>query len=249
MRLRSKWLVIGSNSFSGAHCVEALLRSGSTVVGVSRSREAHPAFLPYRGNGSGIGRFQFHQLDLNQHMAALRQLLHEFQPEYVINFAAQGMVAQSWEHPHHWYQTNVVAMVRLHETLRELEGLKRYVHVSTPEVYGSCEGLVTEGQPFNPSTPYAVSQAACDMSLLAYHQAYAFPVVFTRAANVFDKASNCTGSSHAPSRLFAQAGNFPYTVAAIRNDPSFTSAMSFEVHWRLLCRGSLGGFIIWQPIR
>jgi len=185
MKEKSKWLVIGSNSFSGAHCVEALLRSGSNVVGVSRSCEAHPAFLPYRWNYSGIGRFQFHQFDLNQHMAALRQLLHEFQPEYVINFAAQGMVAQSWEHPDHWYQTNVVAMVRLHEALRELEGLKRYVHVSTPEVYGSCEGLVTEGQPFNPSTPYAVSQAACDMSLVAYHQAYAFPVVFTRAANVF----------------------------------------------------------------
>jgi dTDP-glucose 4,6-dehydratase len=185
MMEKSKWLVIGSNSFSGAHCVEALLRSGSTVVGVSRSREAHPAFLPYRWNGSGNQGFQFHQLDLNQHMAELRELLHEFQPDYVVNFAAQGMVAQSWEHPDHWYQTNLVAMVRLHEVLRELEGLKRYVHVSTPEVYGSCEGLVTEDQSFNPSTPYAVSRAACDMSLMAYHRAYKFPVVFTRAANVF----------------------------------------------------------------
>ena len=118
MRRRGKWLVIGSNSFSGSHCVEALLRSDSTVVGVSRSHEAHPAFLPYRWKGSGNGGFQFHQLDLNQHMAALRQLLHEFQPEY-INFAAQGMGLRVGSIDH-WYQTNVVAMVAA-LALRELK--------------------------------------------------------------------------------------------------------------------------------
>jgi dTDP-glucose 4,6-dehydratase len=63
--------------------------------------------------------------------------------------------------------------------------LERYVHVSTPEVYGSCEGLVKEDAPYNPSTPYATSRAACDMSLRNFLENYGFPVVFTRAANVF----------------------------------------------------------------
>jgi dTDP-glucose 4,6-dehydratase len=66
-----------------------------------------------------------------------------------------------------------------------LDFLKRYVHISTPEVYGSCEGFVKEDFPFNPSTPYAVSRAAADMSLRTFRTAYDFPVVTTRAANVY----------------------------------------------------------------
>jgi dTDP-glucose 4,6-dehydratase len=75
--------------------------------------------------------------------------------------------------------------VRLHELLRNYDGLERYVHVTTPEVYGSTDGWVTESAPFNPSTPYAVSRAAADMSLRTYFANYQFPVVFTRAANVY----------------------------------------------------------------
>ena len=52
-------------------------------------------------------------------------------------------------------------------------------------VYGSTEGWVREDAPFNPSTPYAVSRAAGDMSLRTYFANYQFPVVFTRAANVY----------------------------------------------------------------
>jgi dTDP-glucose 4,6-dehydratase len=75
--------------------------------------------------------------------------------------------------------------VRLHERLRHCDFLERYIHVTTPEVYGSTTGWVKEDAPFNPSTPYAVSRAASDMSLRTYFAAYRFPVVFTRAANVF----------------------------------------------------------------
>ena len=95
------------------------------------------------------------------------------------------MVAQSWQHPEHWFQTNAVANVMLHDRLRKLEFLKKYVHISTPEVYGTCEGLVPENTNYSPSTPYAVSRAAADMSLMSFVKAYNFPVAFTRAANVF----------------------------------------------------------------
>jgi dTDP-glucose 4,6-dehydratase len=52
-------------------------------------------------------------------------------------------------------------------------------------VYGSTSGFIKEDAPFNPSTPYAVSRAAGDMSLRTFVAAYQFPAVFTRAANVF----------------------------------------------------------------
>jgi dTDP-glucose 4,6-dehydratase len=81
--------------------------------------------------------------------------------------------------------TNVVSTVKLHDALRKCDFLERYVHVSTPEVYGSCSGFVNEDFSFNPSTPYAVSRAAADMSLRTFFAAYNFPVVTTRAANVY----------------------------------------------------------------
>ena len=177
-----RFLVVGSNSFSGATFVAAALRGGAEVVGVSRSPEPDPVFLPYKWGPHD--RFRFHQLDLNRDLDAIDALTREFRPDYAVNFAAQGMVAQSWGKPEDWFRTNTVAMVRLHDRLRTVDSLKMFVQVSTPEVYGSTAGTVREDAPFRPSTPYAVSKAACDLSLLTFHQAYRFPVAFTRAANV-----------------------------------------------------------------
>jgi dTDP-glucose 4,6-dehydratase len=177
-----RFAVIGSNSFTGAHFVAGALRQGADVLGISRSPEPDEAFLPYRW--SPHTSFSFRQLDLNRDLDALELALREFQPEYVVNFAAQGMVAQSWTRPEHWYQTNTVAMARLHDRLRTLPSLRKFVHASTPEVYGNTVGLVSEDAPYSPSTPYAISKAACDMNLVAFVRAYRFPAVLTRSANV-----------------------------------------------------------------
>lgn len=177
------YVILGSNSFSGASFAAHMLDLGATVIGMSRSAEPHESLLPYRWSTSG--RFSFHQLDLNNDLEAIADLVATERPAYFINFAAQSMVAESWENPDHWFMTNVVSTNRLHERLRRFDFIKKYVHVTTPEVYGSTSGLVREDAPFNPSTPYAVSRAAADMSLKSYHAAYGFPVVFTRAANVY----------------------------------------------------------------
>lgn len=182
--MTEKVLVIGSNSFSGASFVSWLLEQGHEVIGVSRSPEAHRVFLPYRWAGNDR-LFRFERIDLNHDLDALETLMRRERPPRVVNFAAQSMVGESWKYPDHWMMTNVVSAVRLHEMLRRLDFLERYVHVTTPEVYGSTEGFIKESAAFNPSTPYAVSRAAGDMSLRTFYEAYRFPVVFTRAANVY----------------------------------------------------------------
>jgi dTDP-glucose 4,6-dehydratase len=175
--------VIGSNSFTGVHFINHCLEQGAEVLGINRSPEGSRIFLPHLDNDSKAYRFA--QLDLNKDMTQILSEITDFQPEYVVNFAAQGMVGQSWQAPLDWFNTNTLAMVDLHDRLRKLKFLKRFLHSSTPEVYGSCSGLVPETAPFQPSTPYAVSKTACDMSLLTFHKVYDFPVVFTRSANVF----------------------------------------------------------------
>ena len=189
----ANFLVIGSNSFSGSHFVAETLRAGHQVWGVSRSNEPDPVFLPYRwaehANGKPLANsenYQFQAIDLNTGLTELLELVDQVQPSHVVNFAAQGMVAESWLNPTHWYQTNVVSQVALHDALRQRPFLQKYVHVTTPEVYGSTdEGWISEHNHFAPSTPYAVSRAACDLHLHSFFKAYGFPVVFTRAANVY----------------------------------------------------------------
>ena len=175
--------VIGSNSFSGSHFVDYCLEQDLQVLGISRSAEIQDVFLPYKKKQSAD--FKFVQADLNTDLDRLLTAIEDFRPAAVVNFAAQSMVAESWATPEHWFQTNCVATVKLHDKLRKFDFLKKYLHVSTPEVYGSTSGMISEDAPMNPSTPYAVSRAGADMSLLSFHKAYKFPVVFSRAANVF----------------------------------------------------------------
>jgi len=179
-----RFLVLGSNSFSGATFCDFLAQTGHDVLATSRSEEAHVALLPYRWERRA-GAVRFRRIDINHDLEALEELLRAERPTHVVNFAAQSMVAESWAHPEHWMTTNVVSTVRLIELLRRCNSLERYVHVTTPEAYGSTDGWVKESNRFNPSTPYAVSRAAGDMAFSAYFQNYGFPVLFTRAANVY----------------------------------------------------------------
>ena len=176
--------VLGSNSFAGAAFVARALADGLEVIGFNRSPEGSAIFLPYRRLGE-TGRYRFHQADINQNLPEILGILEGFRPQVIVDFAGQGMVAESWLDPAQWYTTNIVAKVRLHDQLRRFDWLKRYVRISTPEVYGSQDNLIQESWQYNPSTPYAVSHAAIDMSLRAFHKNYDFPVIFTRFANFY----------------------------------------------------------------
>ncbi len=179
-----KVLVIGSNSFSGSDFIDLLLEDESNeVVGISRSPEKSSLFLSYKRHNDP--RFKFYQLNLNDDADRIAGVVEQFKPEYVVNFAAQSEVAPSWDYPEHWFQTNTVALASLIKTLRRCRHLKRYVHISSPEVYGSCKGQVLETAPLNPTTPYAASKAAADLLLFTYVKNFDFPLVIIRSTNVY----------------------------------------------------------------
>jgi len=179
-----RFAVLGSNSFAGAAFVARALADGADVVGFNRSPEASDIFLPYK-QSPNRGRYTFYQADINHDLERILGVLEQFRPQVIVDFAGQGMVAESWQDPAQWYNTNIIAKVRLHDHLRRYDWLQRYVRISTPEVYGSQDSVIAESWNYLPSTPYAVSHAAIDMSLRAFHHNYGFPVVFTRYANFY----------------------------------------------------------------
>ena len=127
-----KIFVIGSNSFSGSNFVNHALHLGYEVMGISRSSEPNAVFLPYKWKNNEIKddiqrNFVFKQLDLNSDLKEIINSLDSFKPDYVVNFAAQGMVAESWLNPTHWYKTNLLSQVSFHDELRRRDFLKKYV--------------------------------------------------------------------------------------------------------------------------
>ncbi len=179
-----RFAVLGSNSFAGQAFIAYALLRGADVIGFNRSDEGSEIFLPYRKVRTD-GSYKFFQADINRDLDRIFSVLNNFRPQIIVDFAGQGMVAESWQNPEQWYSTNIVSKVKLHERLRHSDWLDRYIRISTPEVYGSQDQLSKESSVYNPSTPYAVSHAAIDMSLRAFQQQHGFPVIFTRHANFF----------------------------------------------------------------
>ncbi len=178
-------VVLGANSFSGQDLVDLLLDNPRyRVIGISRSPERSPLFLKYRQRPD-LSRYVYHPLDMNRQFDELAAVLDAERPAAIVNFAALSEVAPSWDHPEHWFETNTVALAKLVNHLRRQSYLQRYVHISSPEVYGTCVGRVMEDAPLNPSTPYAASKAAADLLLATYRKQFQFPVLWVRATNVY----------------------------------------------------------------
>ena len=143
-----KVLVLGSNSFTGGHFVNYLLENtDADVIGISRSAEYNPLFLPYLYRKEKSARFRFHQLDVNKDTEKIIQIIEEEKPDVVVNYSAQGEVRNSWKWPEQWFETNCLGVVKIAQALVGKEWLKRYVSISTPEVYGSTEQNLQERVP------------------------------------------------------------------------------------------------------
>lgn len=182
--MRTRAAILGSNSFAGSWIVNRLLSTDFEVLGISRSEQSDQIFNPYLEHPK-IGNFQFRRLHILKESRPLLDCLDNFEPNIIIDLAGQGMVAESWSCPEDWFQTNVIAKVRLHTHLKDKQYLQKYIRVSTPEVYGKTLHPIVETNIYHPSTPYAVSHAAIDLSLNTYFKNYDFPVILTRFSNFY----------------------------------------------------------------
>jgi dTDP-glucose 4,6-dehydratase len=177
-------LMLGLNSFSGSVTAKKFLEKGFNVFGLNRSMEIQPLYRAYSSADNGHN-IEIMELGSNFEVERVIEICESHKVETIVNFAAQSMVAQSWDTPWDWYETNCVWLSKLSSALIKWGKLKKFIHYTTPEVYGTTSGWISENTPINPSTPYAISRAAGDLHLMAEHKRSRFPVIFTRAANVF----------------------------------------------------------------
>ena len=196
-------LVTGGAGFIGGNFVlDWLAGSDEPVINLDA--------LTYAGNLHTLdslksdGRHVFVHGDIGD-TKLVSQLLKQYQPRAVVNFAAESHVDRSIHGPADFIQTNVLGTFNLLESVRaywtELpEAQKsefRFLHVSTDEVYGSLEKNdppFAETNRYEPNSPYSASKAASDHLVRAWHHTYGLPVLTTNCSNNY-------GPYHFPEKL------------------------------------------------
>ena len=197
-------LVTGGCGFIGSNFIRQLLATDPDVAVVNYD------ILTYAGNLANLAdvetnpRYKFVKGDIadaEQVRAAMRLGVTD-----VINFAAESHVDRSIQDSGPFVRTNVIGTQTLLDAAREF-GVKKYVQVSTDEVYGSLgpTGFFTEQTPLDPSSPYSASKAGGDVLVKAYHHTFGMPVVITRCTNNY-------GPFHFPEKLI------PLFVTNLMND-------------------------------
>ena len=181
-------LITGGAGFIGSHFVRHWLARHP------RDRLINLDALTYAGNPRNLSdvadnpRYHFVHGDIRDR-ALLARLFAEEDIDRVVHFAAESHVDRSIHDPGAFIRTNVEGTLALLETLREHWGddsRRRFLHVSTDEVYGSLEAdapPATEDHACRPNSPYAASKAAADHLLRAWFETWGLALLTTRCAN------------------------------------------------------------------
>ena len=183
--------VTGGAGFIGGNFVlKQVIQEGNEVLNFDK--------LTYAGNldtlKSVIGndKYQFIQGDICQR-STVKNALSQFQPDVIINFAAESHVDRSIDGPFEFIQTNIVGTAVLldeannyYKTLTgEMKAGFRFLHVSTDEVFGSLgdDDYFTENTAYDPSSPYSASKASSDHLVRAWSRTFGLPILITNCSN------------------------------------------------------------------
>jgi dTDP-glucose 4,6-dehydratase len=194
--------VTGGAGFIGSAVVRHLLRDTHARV-VNIDKLTYAANLDSLPGAVGNPHYAFEQQCICDG-PGLRELFEKYQPDAVMNLAAESHVDRSIDGPGEFIQTNIVGTFTiLQEALRHWRSLAsekrerfRFLHISTDEVFGSLgeDGLFTETTAYAPNSPYSASKASSDHLVRAWRETYELPTMVTNCSNNY-------GPYHFPEKL------------------------------------------------
>jgi dTDP-glucose 4,6-dehydratase len=174
-----KIALLGGGNCYALNLARMALSLGHQVMGVGRS--------PLRGLAFTLGvveaGYEYHVFQVGPDNEFILDLVREWKPRVIVNYAAQGEGQASFE-PRlwkHFYRTNTQSLVELTELLAYASVFEKFIQIGTSELYGSVKSPSKESDALRPTSPYAASKAAFDLHLCASR----FSALVVRPSNAF----------------------------------------------------------------
>lgn len=164
----NKIVISGNCGFIFSHVTDYFLNKGWNVIGIDDlSQGSHPELLP---EWKTHENFTFYEMDVSD--SKVQDLIIRENPEYIIHACAISAVDYSIKDPEYTLRQNILASINMFESARFCSNLKKFLYVSTDEVYGECEEKKNESDIIFPRNPYACSKATGSLLRLAYDNTY-----------------------------------------------------------------------------
>ncbi len=176
---KKKAFITGIAGFAGSFLAEELLNSGYQVSGSLFGQESLRNVKHLKKDITTV------KLDV-QILKECNKVLRQIKPDYIFHLAAFSSVGKSFEKERLTYSINFDGTLNLLNSALELKNLKKFIFVSSAEAYGlfnPAGKTLSESQPFNPNSPYAVSKAAAEYACSYYVSRYRLPVAIARSFN------------------------------------------------------------------
>jgi dTDP-glucose 4,6-dehydratase len=185
-------LVTGGAGFIGSALIRYIIQTQEDVV-VNLDKLTYAGSLDRLEGLESSPRYFFEKVDISDH-SKIELIFNQYQPQAVINLAAETHVDRSIDKPSDFIWTNIIGTHTLLEvSTRYWQSLSapeqkafRFIQVSTDEVFGDIEQarrLSKEGDAYRPSSPYAASKASADHLVMAWHRTYGLPAIVTYCSN------------------------------------------------------------------
>ena len=201
-------LVTGGSGFIGSHFIEEILKRDDIIkiYNIDSGTYAANKNLPFQNDT----KYQKLSMDIiAPYFPDQKKYFESLNLDYVVHFAAESHVDNSIKGPNKFIETNIIGTFNLLETFKGTN-IKKFIHVSTDEVFGSLSYKESEfnvDSPYRPNSPYAASKAASDLLVRSYVKTYQFPGIITNCSNNF-------GPRQFPEKLI------PLTINKLKNKES-----------------------------
>jgi NAD dependent epimerase/dehydratase len=180
--LKGRVLVTGAAGFIGSHLVEALVRSGASVRGFVRYNSRNDHGWLETADAAVIGEVDIYRGDFTSPETAIGAVEG---CDVVMHLGALIPIPYSYRHPREFVTANVTGTLNILEAVRRTD-VRRVVHVSTSEVYGTALRVpIDEDHPLQAQSPYAASKIGADQIALSYQRSFETPIVVARPFNTF----------------------------------------------------------------
>ena len=167
-----KILILGAGGCFGQNLADYAIKEGHRVIGIGRSPKKPKCF------SLGID-FPYYPYHIAFELDYILERVRHFKPDVIVNYAAQGEGAASWNKDvWRFYNTNVTALVKLVSAID-----CHFIQIGSSEVYGPVNAPVSELAHTNPTSPYSVSKLAFDQHLVAMHKIKGLPMNIIRPSN------------------------------------------------------------------